>query len=88
METVRQQTKTMNSPPLLIGKKESFWKRLGKDLKRNKYIYIMVFPVVLYYLIFHYGPMYGVQIAFKDYNITEGIWSSRWIGLDYFMEFF
>lgn len=87
METVRQPTKPVN-PPLVNSKKEGYWKRLGKDLKRNKFVYLMLLPVVLYYLIFHYGPMYGVQIAFKDYNITEGIWNSRWIGFDHFIEFF
>lgn len=74
--------------PSLLVKKESYWKRLGKDLRRNKYIYIMVLPVVIYYLIFHYGPMYGVQIAFKNFNVTEGIWNSEWIGFKHFLEFF
>ncbi|WP_238456084.1 ABC transporter permease [Lederbergia galactosidilytica] len=69
-------------------KKESYWRRLGKDLKRNKYIYIMALPVVIYYIIFHYGPMYGVQIAFKDFSLTEGIWGSQWIGFKHFLDFF
>ncbi|MCJ7839841.1 ABC transporter permease subunit [Lederbergia sp. NSJ-179] len=68
--------------------KESFWRRLAKDLKRNKFIYLMVLPVVIYYLIFHYGPMYGVQIAFKNFSLTEGIWGSQWVGFDHFISFF
>ncbi|MBO0995757.1 ABC transporter permease [Bacillus sp. SD088] len=87
METVRQNTKIKKEPEILF-KKERFGRRLVKDLKRNKYIYIMVLPVVIYYLIFHYGPMYGVQIAFKDFSLTEGIWGSEWVGFKHFLDFF
>lgn len=81
---------TMESPELLeiLPDKVSFWKRLGRDLRMNKYIYIMVLPVVVYYLIFHYGPMYGVIIAFKDFQVTEGIWGSEWVGFKHFIDFF
>jgi len=48
----------------------------------------MVSPVVLYYLIFHYGPMYGALMAFQDYNVAKGIWGSTWIGLQNFADFF
>lgn len=61
---------------------------LKKDFIKNKYLYIMVFPLVLYYVIFHYCPMYGVQIAFKKFNIAEGITKSPWIGFDHFIRFF
>lgn len=61
---------------------------LVKDLVRNKYIYLMLLPVVLYYLIFCYGPMYGAQIAFRDFSPGRGIWSSPWVGFKYFQEFF
>ncbi|MFS0725423.1 ABC transporter permease [Paenibacillus sp. 1P07SE] len=47
----------------------------------------MLSPAVLYYLIFHYGPMYGMQIAFKDYAIHLGFWGSPWVGLDNFKDF-
>ena len=40
--------------------------QIARDLIRNKYIYLMLVPVVLYYLIFHYGPMYGALMAFQD----------------------
>nr|WP_246079321.1 ABC transporter permease subunit [Paenibacillus piri] len=48
----------------------------------------MLLPVVLYYLIFHYLPMYGVIIAFKNYAPLRGILGSPWAGLDHFREFF
>lgn len=54
----------------------------------NKYLYIMMIPVIGYYLIFHYGPMYGAIIAFKDYSPMKGILGSDWVGLKHFDEFF
>lgn len=63
-------------------------RRVAKDLVRNRYIYLMLAPVVLYYLIFHYGPMYGALMAFQDYNVSKGIWGSPWIGFENFTSFF
>nr|WP_243647122.1 ABC transporter permease subunit [Scopulibacillus darangshiensis] len=48
----------------------------------------MLLPVVAYFLIFHYGPMYGVQIAFKNYDVTKGFLGSPWVGFEHFVEFF
>ncbi|PZE21287.1 ABC transporter permease [Paenibacillus xerothermodurans] len=62
--------------------------RVRKDLLRNKYIYLMALPVLAYYAIFHYGPMYGLLIAFKDFSPALGIWGSPWVGFDHFKEFF
>lgn len=61
---------------------------IKKDFIKNKYIYMMFIPVFLYYLIFHYLPMYGAQIAFKDYRPGIDIWEAEWIGFKYFIEFF
>lgn len=62
--------------------------RLKRDLKVNRYLYLMALPVVVYYLLFHYVPMYGIQIAFKNYSPGTGIWHSDWVGFKYFNEFF
>ncbi|MFB9756147.1 ABC transporter permease [Paenibacillus hodogayensis] len=62
--------------------------RILKDFQRNKIIYFMLMPVVLYYLVFHYYPMYGVQIAFKDFSPGKGIWHSPWNDFRYFQQFF
>jgi len=66
----------------------SRWQELKKDLIRNRNLYLMVLPIVVYYFIFHYIPMYGVQIAFKDFTPAKGIWGSPWVGLEKFREFF
>ncbi|CAN7448098.1 ABC transporter permease [Paenibacillus sp. LjRoot56] len=63
-------------------------KALSKDYRKHKYLYYMIFPVILYYLIFHYVPMYGAIIAFKDYRIAEGFLHSPWVGFDHFTSFF
>jgi putative aldouronate transport system permease protein len=62
--------------------------RVVKDFARNKYIYLMLVPVVSYYLVFYYGPMYGAQIAFRDFEPALGIAKSTWVGLENFKDFF
>lgn len=61
---------------------------IKNDLRKNKYLYIMLLPVVLYFGLFHYQPMLGIQIAFKDYSFRKGIWSSPWVGFNHFIDFF
>lgn len=68
--------------------KNSFFCRFRKDLKRNWILYLMVLPVLLYFILFHYWPMYGIQLAFKDYNVKKGIWGSAWVGFQHFQRFF
>ena len=66
----------------------SWGKRARVDLKKNKALYIMLIPAILYYLIFCYGPMYGAIIAFKNYSPRLGILGSEWVGLKHFISFF
>lgn len=65
-----------------------FRRRLAKTLSQNKYLFIMITPVLLYYAIFCYGPIYGAIIAFKDFDVSKGIWGSPWVGLKHFITFF
>ena len=51
---------------------------------KNRYLVLLFLPAVIYYAVFHYGPMYGIQIAFRNYYFTKGIWGSPWAGLKYF----
>ena len=67
--------------------REKFSVRLRRDFKANKYLYIMLLPVVVYLLIFSYAPMYGIVIAFKNYKPRLGILESPWVGMKYFKEF-
>ncbi|MCZ8523012.1 ABC transporter permease subunit [Paenibacillus mucilaginosus] len=67
---------------------ESKMNIMKKDLVRNRNIYLMLLPVIAYYVIFHYGPMYGLLIAFKDFGIADGVWRSPWVGFTHFQHFF
>ena len=53
-----------------------------------RWLYIMVVPVVVYYVIFKYIPMYGIVIAFKDYNVFKGVFDSPWVGFEIFKKVF
>lgn len=68
--------------------KKSFGTRLTRDLRVNWVLYIMMVPVVVYYVLFSYVPMAGIQLAFKEYYIKLGIWGSPWVGLDNFRRLF
>jgi putative aldouronate transport system permease protein len=58
-----------------------------KDFLLNKSLYLMMLPVLIYYAIFHYAPMYGAIIAFKDFSPVKGIMESDWVGLQNFKDF-
>ncbi|MBE1441013.1 putative aldouronate transport system permease protein [Paenibacillus sp. OAS669] len=60
----------------------------GTYLNRYWQLYAMLMLPIAYFLVFKYGPMYGVTIAFKDFNLFQGINKSPWIGLDTFREIF
>ena len=68
--------------------RESFLICIQKDWKKNRSLYLMVIPVILFYILFHYKPMYGAIIAFQDYNPRLGVSGSDWVGLDQFTRFF
>ncbi len=57
-------------------------------LNRSKYLYLLLLPTIIYLIIFKYWPMYGVQIAFRDFSPVDGIWGSKWVGLQHFARFF
>ncbi len=59
-----------------------------RTLRSHRYLYLMLVPGVLYYLLFQYYPMYGAIIAFKSFNIRKGILGSAWAGLEHFTYLF
>lgn len=64
--------------------KKSFFKYFFK----HRYLYLMLIPALIYYIVFCYIPMYGATIAFKDFNMSKGIMGSTWVGLKYFSYIF
>ncbi|MBD2868549.1 sugar ABC transporter permease [Paenibacillus sp. IB182493] len=67
------------------GIKKTSWRR---RIIHNWELYLFVAPCILYFIIFHYVPMYGVQIAFKNFLPAKGIAGSAWVGFDHFERFF
>ena len=59
-----------------------------KLAKRNWMLYMMILPMFAYIVIFHYWPLYGVQIAFRNFNFADGITGSEWVGMKWFKYFF
>ena len=83
------QTTTYESVPGAVSlQKEPWSKRLRKDLIKNKALYLLVLPVIVFYIMFCYVPMYGVIIAFQDYDPALGVLGSPFVGFQNFQDFF
>lgn len=74
--------------PPLRPKKDKRASELNKRLWRNKWLYVMLLPGVLYFIIFKYFPMYGLIISFQDYKPYQGIFGSEWVGFKHFKRLF
>lgn len=74
------------SPPPIL--KKPFLQRAVKRLKREKQLWLISLPMIIFVLIFAYYPMYGVIVSFMDYVPGAPIMASKWVGLKYFTEFF
>lgn len=55
-------------------------------VRKHWFTYMLALPGVLFLLVFSYGPMYGIQLAFKNFSVAKGVWGSPWVGLDNFRE--
>ena len=71
-----------------LKKRSSLAETLSKDFQQNKYKYLLILPVLAYFIIFCYKPMYGLVIAFQDFRANLGISRSEWVGLRQFKTFF
>lgn len=69
-------------------KKQGRLQAARRYIWRYKYLYLLLIPAILYFFIFHYVPMYGVIISFKDYSFKKGILGSDWVGLENFIYMF
>lgn len=83
---MRKKAKKENPERRSLKKKEKQRnpERLGTYVKNNYWFYIFLAPALIYFLIFNYGPMYGVLIAFQDFNPIKGISGSEWVGFQNF----
>lgn len=62
--------------------------KLGREIVQNRWLYVLILPALAYLIIFNYLPMYGIQIAFKDYKAVRGISGSPWTGMGGFKHFY
>ena len=69
-------------------KEKGNFRELLLQYRKNKELFLLFIPVLLFYIIFCYIPMGGIVIAFKDYKLMQGIWGSPWVGLENFRELF
>ena len=72
----------------VYGTGKKYWHRLGADIVRDKWLYLLIFPGFVYFCIFKYLPMWGIVISFKDYVPYLGVSASNWVGLKWFTYFF
>lgn len=63
-------------------------RKIWKKIRVNWMLYLFMLPAIVYYIVFHYVPIYGVQIAFQDYKIGEAFGESAWVGFKHFQRFF
>lgn len=78
----------MMSNPLEMRRTDATRKPLRVRIHEYRYLYLMLIPAVAAMIIFCYAPMYGIQIAFKNYKPRSGIWGSQWVGFKYFLRMF
>lgn len=74
----------MNETVATVGTKRTLKPEKNKTIKQYRVLLIMMIPAIIYYIIFHYLPMIGLLLAFKDFKITQGILGSPWAGLHHF----
>lgn len=68
--------------------KEKTGSPLWRNIKGNRGLYLLLAPTMIYFIVFHYFPLYGLQIAFKDFVAVQGITGSEWVGFKHFDRFF
>lgn len=83
-----KRNKEQNTGVIINGKRLTFKERVVRDFHHNWMIYLMLLPIIIYYLIFKFGPMFGLSIAFMDYKPAKGFAGSAWVGLKHFKNFF
>lgn len=82
MKAMKSRANTL-SPP-----KQGVLKRMGKTIFRQRQLWLIALPGIIWYLIFAYGPMYGLVIAFQNYSPARGMLGGPWVGFKWFIQFF
>ena len=76
------------NPQTIAKPKLSLGARIRRDIQKNWTLYLLFLPVLIYFLVFKYAPMFGLSISFMDYKPARGFTGSKWVGLKHFESFF
>lgn len=79
--------KTLPLPAEIPSTEKFTFKKLLRSLWRQRWLYILMAPTLIYFVIFKYGPLWNAQIAFKDFKPLLGVWGSPWVGFKHFEMF-
>lgn len=84
---------TLDKPPkagkiTVVGKPTGAGPRMRRHLSRQWQLWVMLIPAIGFTALFAYGPMYGIQLAFREFDFTKGLTGGEWVGLKYFVKFF
>ena len=78
-----------NAAKELKNQRRAAWKKQWmKDWRKDRVVYLLFIPIVVFFIIFNYIPMFGVVIAFQDYKPGRGVWNSEWVGWQNFIDLF
>ena len=81
-------TMKLDTRKAIHGSGKQYWRRLGAETRRDKWLYLLLLPGLIYFIIFKYLPMFGIVIAFEHYVPYSGVFGSEWVGFKYFEYFF
>ncbi len=68
--------------------KKGYWHKLGVDILRDKWLYLLILPGFIWYIVYRYFPMAGLTLAFHEFNIKKGMFGGEYVGLKYFQYIF
>ena len=75
-------------PVEITARKKPFRQRLRRDMRENWVVYLLLLPVIIWYIIFCYLPMFGIVMAFENFKFAKGLFGSAWVGFKNFQKFF
>ena len=73
---------------LIPKEKKRDWKKLGRELVRDRWLYLLMLPGIIWFVVYRYLPMFGLYIAFNEFSFAKGIFGGEFVGLKYFKYIF
>ena len=86
--TLKEMAAKVPPPPVAPRRRRPMWRALTQHLRTRWQLWVMLAPAIVVTAVFAYGPMYGIQLAFREFDFTKGLTGGDWVGLKYFDQFF